>query len=88
MTQWAAHFRECQDELLYLIQKGAPGAKKAAVASDIRSVYGGMGSFNDLVICPQNGQPVAKKDVNAVNRTLRKLASKVYALSWLYQSEV
>lgn len=82
---WAAHFQECRDELRYLIQQGAPGPEKAAVAARIRFIYGGMGSFNDLVICPQNGHPVRETDVRAINHTLRKLAGQVYDLSWLYQ---
>ncbi len=84
-TRWAAHFRQCRDDLDYLIQERAPRSKRASVAARIRSAYGGMGSFNDLVICPQNGHPVRESDGHAVNQTLQELASQVYDLSWLYQ---
>jgi len=84
-TRWAAHFRQCWNDLGTLIQEGAPGPEKAAVAARVRSVYGGMGSFRDLVIHPLNGHPVQENDVNAVNQTLDGLAGRIYDLSFAYQ---
>jgi hypothetical protein len=42
------------------------------------SAYGGMGSFNDLVITPLNGHNVSAGDVDRVNRELSRLRSEMY----------
>ena len=83
--EWATYFRQCRDGLGYLIQENASRSERASVAARIRSVYGGMGSFRDLVIHPLNRHPVEEGAVSEVNQTLYELAGKVYDLSWLYQ---
>ena len=47
------------------------------------SAYGGMGSFNDLVICQQinNGKVEFTKDYTEKNEELRKLRSKAWDLA-------
>ena len=40
--------------------------------------YGGMGSLNDVLIHPVNGDDIALKDVDAVNARIRELRSRVY----------
>lgn len=83
--RWAAHFRQCWNDLRFLIQKGAPRAEKAVVAARIRSAYGGMGSFRDLVIHPLNGHPVEESMVDAANAILNDLSDRLYHRSFLYQ---
>ena len=41
--------------------------------------YGGMGSFNDLVIHPANGHPIDPRDVDAVNNQQRALGAAVWS---------
>jgi hypothetical protein len=48
---------------------------------DVRGVFGGMGSLNDLVIHPANGHAVADDEVAAVNQRLKELREKIYAES-------
>ncbi|HEV8398520.1 MAG TPA: hypothetical protein VGQ18_01655 [Gemmatimonadales bacterium] len=45
------------------------------------SAYGGMGSFNDLYLCPENGHRIEGPDVEQVNKQLRALASQAYDLA-------
>ena len=45
------------------------------------SAYGGMGSFNDLYICAENGHRIERSDVEPVNEELRALASQAYDLA-------
>jgi hypothetical protein len=45
------------------------------------SAYGGMGSLNDLIICPENGHRIKKKDVKRVNKRFQALKSEVYDLA-------
>lgn len=45
------------------------------------SAYGGMGSLNDVYICPENGHPVAAEDVAAVNKQLQHLLSRIFKLA-------
>jgi len=45
------------------------------------SAYGGMGSFTDLVLCPENGHEIARSEVDSANDTLRRLSSKAWELA-------
>ena len=45
------------------------------------SAYGGMGSLNDLVICVENGHPIADEDVSAVNEAFLSLKTRAYELA-------
>ncbi len=50
----------------------------------ILQAFGGMGSLNDVVIHPVNGNPIAAEDVGPVNRRLGELTSQIYAAAtWL-----
>ncbi|MEW6357763.1 MAG: hypothetical protein AB1696_15630 [Planctomycetota bacterium] len=84
-AHWAGHFRTCRERLGYLIQEDAPREEKAEAAAMIRSAYGGMGSFNDLIICRTNKHPVEESEEEAVNTELQRLSGEVYEASWLYQ---
>ena len=56
------------------IEKGA--ARKSA--RDILSWYGGMGSFNDLIIYQINGEKRDKEDRGEINERLRRLQETIY----------
>lgn len=45
------------------------------------SAFGGMGSLNDLIICPENGHRIARDDVERVNRRLAEARSRAHALA-------
>lgn len=45
------------------------------------SAYGGMGSFNDLVIHPGNGHKVDSADIGRVNASLSSLRSRAWNLA-------
>jgi uncharacterized protein DUF6966 len=45
------------------------------------SAYGGMGSFTDLFLCPENGHAIARSEVDSANDTLRHLSSKAWELA-------
>lgn len=45
------------------------------------SAFGGMGSINDLYICPQNGHRIDEADVQASNEQLRRALSDVWELA-------
>jgi hypothetical protein len=43
--------------------------------------FGGMGSFNDVYICPTNHHHIEERNVAKVNGKLRALSAKIYALA-------
>lgn len=47
----------------------------------ILNASGGMGSFNDLYFCPQNGDKIEEKDVEKVNNLKNKLFSDICELA-------
>jgi hypothetical protein len=42
------------------------------------SGYGGMGSLNDIFICPEAGHPIPHRDVDTVNRKADALRTSIY----------
>lgn len=52
------------------------------------SGYGGMGSFNDLVIHPVNGHSAGDADVDAINSELARLRSEMYEDGWALQRDL
>ncbi|MDY0829415.1 hypothetical protein SK224_09800 [Microbacterium sp. BG28] len=66
-AQWAARAAD------RIAAGGDPG--------DVRGVFGGMGSVNDLVIHPANGHSVTDDQIAAVNRRLDELRERIYAES-------
>jgi hypothetical protein len=42
--------------------------------------YGGMGSFNDLVIHPMNGHAIGYSDLETIDNELRRLQTHIYEL--------
>lgn len=65
INDWASALDGCRSELL---------ADPVNVRSRILSMYGGMGSLNDLVLY-RNGQPMVRE-----NNELDDLRSKLYQL--------
>jgi hypothetical protein len=49
--------------------------------------FGGMGSINDLIILPINGQQVGCNQVDRANEELRSMLSKAYNLAGKLQKE-
>ncbi|UIN29340.1 DUF6966 domain-containing protein [Microbacterium binotii] len=66
-AQWAARAAD------RIAAGGDPG--------DVRGVFGGMGSFSDLIIHPANGHAITDDQVAAVNRRLDELRQRIYAQS-------
>ena len=52
------------------------------------SAYGGMGSLNDVHICPQNGHNIKEDEIHSVNDQFLKLTSKVYDLATNIQRKI
>ena len=52
------------------------------------SAYGGMGSLNDLIICPENGHKVDPVDVDATNRRFQALKGEAYRVARALQREI
>jgi hypothetical protein len=47
------------------------------------STFGGMGSLNDLFICPENRHRVKAEEVDEVNRRLREMLDDAWSLAKL-----
>lgn len=47
----------------------------------VLAAYGGMGSFNDLVLCSGNGHRVTDDEYRTVNDELDKLRNEAYELA-------
>jgi hypothetical protein len=45
------------------------------------SLFGGIGSFNDLLICKENGHSIEDKQVSSVNDRLKTLTNEIYELA-------
>ncbi len=45
------------------------------------SIFGSMGSFNDVIIHPLNGDHIDLADVDSVNKTLHALATEIHDLA-------
>ncbi|MCR4296717.1 MAG: hypothetical protein NUW21_14385 [Elusimicrobia bacterium] len=61
---------------------GDPGA-----LAHFLSAFGGMGSINDLYICPQNGHRIEEADVRASNERLRRALSDAWELARIQARE-
>jgi hypothetical protein len=48
--------------------------------SHLRSAFGGMGSFNDLLIHTINGHRIGPEDYEAINERLNELRSSIFEL--------
>lgn len=55
--------------------------RQSGDASSHRAIYGGMGSFNDVLICRQNNHHVTEEQEPFVGQLFNDLSSVCYALS-------
>lgn len=65
------------DRLLKVIQK-SDGDLDLNLVAEIITLYGGMGSFNDLVISLYNNHIVDPEDEGQLNSKLNKLRGEIY----------
>lgn len=63
-------------EIFSNIQKLIDNGDRRGIDS-LKNMRGGMGSFNDLIICQVNGHRVEKNEENFANTELIKLGSAV-----------
>lgn len=56
-------------------------------AAHFLSAFGGMGSINDLYICPRNGHRIAETEVVTKNEGLKGALSEAYALAHILVRE-
>ncbi len=65
------------DKIKWVVTKGGESLD-LYLLEEIISWYGGMGSFNDLMICEINGHLLNGKDEKILNDELNKLNSAIY----------
>jgi hypothetical protein len=65
------------DKIKRVLQKNGENAD-AYLLSEIISWYGGMGSFNDLIISKYNGHQVNGVEEDKLNDELSRLRSAIY----------
>jgi hypothetical protein len=49
--------------------------------ADVLSWYGGMGSFNDLILAGVNGHRIRREDEASLNERLDELTSRIHELA-------
>jgi hypothetical protein len=52
-----------------------------AAIDGLLGTYGGMGSFNDLYLCAQNGHQLEVTETTSVNQNLSRLRSEMWELA-------
>jgi len=65
------------DKLLQILKESSSSLDKDLI-EEIISFYGGMGSFNDLIISHHNDHVVKEKNENRLNNELVKLRNEIY----------
>ena len=65
------------EKLLRIVQQSS-GSFDMNLIENIISSYGGMGSFNDLIISRHNDHRVETKDEDRLNNELDKLRNAIY----------
>ncbi len=78
ITHWATWLAEDARRLR--------GGDPAAIEHFL-SAFGGMGSINDLYICPQNGHRIHEADVQSNNEQLRRALSDAWELARIQARE-
>ena len=53
----------------------------------LKSLFGGMGSLNDIYICQENGHRIAREEMRAVNKELNRLSHQLYTTIQQLNSE-
>jgi hypothetical protein len=62
-------------------EKILAASREPVDVSEVLSWYGGMGSFNDLMIAAANGHTVAREAESLVNNRLDELRRSIYELA-------
>lgn len=75
---WAGWFRAAR---LEITNRDAHGLTR------IRRAYGGMGSFNDLLIHPQNGHTVSSAEAGQANEQLDALRTRIHDTAELLREQ-
>lgn len=75
-THGVTHWASWVETDLALVKKG-----DAYGLTHLLQAFGGMGSLNDLVICPENGHHISQSQVKAVNDRLSALTSSAHTLA-------
>jgi len=76
---WPAFLAERERQLLAAYSSGHKGTK-LKVLEDLEMLYGGMGSFNDLVISKEGGHDITTKDAPNVNEKINKIRTQLYQM--------
>lgn len=74
---WSSEFKDAHQKLRDAAANGWENDVLAFVRK-IRSWYGGMGSFNDLVITKDNGDQIADEEESSANQHLQELSNRLY----------
>jgi hypothetical protein len=77
-----SHWAEWLVERRHAIETGAPGAIDALLRG-----FGGMGSFNDLLILDANGHSIDSDDEQSVNGRLGELRERIWQSATALRSE-
>lgn len=76
---WSDFLAERIQQLHWAYSSGHRGAMQGAL-EELEWLYGGMGSFNDLVICKERGHAITIEDAPGINEELNKLRSQLYQM--------
>ena len=79
VQSWPDFLAEREHQLLTAYSSGQTWAMREAL-KELDMLYGGMGSFNDLVINREAGDDIAIKDAPGVNKELNELRSQLYQM--------
>jgi hypothetical protein len=74
---WAQHLAELEEQFKIAYASNKDSAKRD-ILDKLDELYGGMGSFNDVVITSQHGDAVARDAEVAVNEQLNNLRQQLY----------
>ena len=76
---WPDFLAERARQLQAAYSLGHKRAKQEAL-EELEMLYGGMGSFNDLVISREGGHDITIRNAPGVNDKLNKLRSQLYQM--------
>lgn len=76
-----ANFLDRFGESFWASKLRSAAAKAKLDSREVASWYGGMGSFNDLLISRVNGHRIDVEDEGGTNEQLSRLRSRIYQLS-------
>lgn len=76
---WSDFVAEQERRLSDAYSKGQRWAIREALR-EIEVSYGGMGSFNDFIICKESGHDIETEEGWAINEELNNLRSQLYQM--------